>query len=84
MSLSREYNNRIKLFFQRFIHNEPYISHRQAEAEQYVLRNTSNPEQHLATIWRHEKNISTPTGNTVLNHIEQPDTLTVSSQLQSP
>jgi hypothetical protein len=40
MSLPRDYNNRIKLFFQCFIHNKPEISYGQAVAEQYGLRNT--------------------------------------------
>jgi hypothetical protein len=36
----RNIRPRIKLFFRRFVHNLPPISHRQVVAEQYVLRNT--------------------------------------------
>jgi hypothetical protein len=42
MSLPKEYKDRIKLFFRRFLHNLSTISHRQAVAEEYVKRNTKS------------------------------------------
>jgi hypothetical protein len=39
MSLPKKYKDRIKLYFQRFIHKLPTNSHKQVVAEQYALRN---------------------------------------------